>query len=110
MAAPPILASIATTNTPVRSPEVFDFANGAVTRPTSSVDLLATFDESAAVSAAALLKRAREANVLDPARLIALCVKDTTETIFHTDLQKQDAVSRRIERVIYLRQSRRLEL
>lgn len=110
MAAPPNVASIVTTNTLVRSLEVFDFAHGAVTRPTSSVDLLATFDESTPVSAAALLEMAGKANVLDTARLIALYVKDTTETIFHTDLQKRGAVSRRIERVIYLRQSRRLEL
>jgi uncharacterized protein with HEPN domain len=49
-------------------------------------------------------------DVLDTARLIALYIKNTTETTFHADLQKQDAVSRRIERVMYLRQSRRLEL
>ncbi len=110
MAVPPNLASIANTNTLVRSLEVFDFAHRAATQPTSGVHLLATFDESAPVSAAALLEMAGEANVLDTARLIALYVKDTTETTFHADVQKEDAVSRRIERVMYLRQSRRLEL
>ncbi len=36
-------------------------------------------------------------DILDAARLIASYVKDTTETVFRTDLQKQDAVIRRIE-------------
>src|SRR5262249_44305025 len=36
-------------------------------------------------------------DILDAARLIALYVKDTTEIAFRADLQKQDAVIRRIE-------------
>jgi uncharacterized protein with HEPN domain len=36
-------------------------------------------------------------DILDASRLIALYVKHTTEIAFHADLQKQDAVIRRIE-------------
>jgi len=36
-------------------------------------------------------------DILEAARLIALYVKNTTETAFRADLQKQDAVIRRIE-------------
>ena len=36
-------------------------------------------------------------DILDAARLIALYVKDTTEIAFGADVQKQDAVIRRIE-------------
>ena len=36
-------------------------------------------------------------DILDAARLIASYVKDTSESAFHTDVQKQDAVIRRIE-------------
>jgi len=36
-------------------------------------------------------------DILEAARLIASYVKDTSETAFHTDVQKQDAVIRRIE-------------
>jgi predicted nucleotidyltransferase len=64
VAVPPNLASIANTNTLVRSLEVFDFAHRAATQPTSGVHLLATFDESAPVSAAALLEMAGEAEEL----------------------------------------------
>ena len=36
-------------------------------------------------------------DILDAARLIISYVQDTTETVFCTDMQKQDAVIRRIE-------------
>jgi uncharacterized protein with HEPN domain len=36
-------------------------------------------------------------DILEAARLIARYIKDTTETNFYTDKQKQDAVIRRIE-------------
>jgi uncharacterized protein with HEPN domain len=36
-------------------------------------------------------------DILEAARLIATYVKNTTETDFYADRQKQDAVSRRIE-------------
>jgi uncharacterized protein with HEPN domain len=36
-------------------------------------------------------------DILEAARLIGAYVKDTTETDFHVDKQKQDAVIRRIE-------------
>jgi uncharacterized protein with HEPN domain len=36
-------------------------------------------------------------DILEAARLIASYVKDTSETAFRTDVQKQDAVIRRIE-------------
>ena len=36
-------------------------------------------------------------DILEAARLIASYVKDTSETAFHIDVQKQDAVIRRIE-------------
>ena len=36
-------------------------------------------------------------DLLEASRLIASYVKDTTETDFRTDMQKQDAVIRRIE-------------
>ena len=36
-------------------------------------------------------------DILEAARLIASYVKDTSETAFRTDIQKQDAVIRRIE-------------
>jgi uncharacterized protein with HEPN domain len=36
-------------------------------------------------------------DILEAARLIASYVGDTTETAFHGDIQKQDAVIRRIE-------------
>lgn len=36
-------------------------------------------------------------DILEASRLIASYVKDTTETDFRTDTQKQDAVIRRIE-------------
>ena len=36
-------------------------------------------------------------NILEAARLIGAYVKDTTESDFHADKQKQDAVIRRIE-------------
>jgi uncharacterized protein with HEPN domain len=36
-------------------------------------------------------------DILEAARLIGSYVKDTTETDFHADRQKQDAVIRRIE-------------
>ncbi len=36
-------------------------------------------------------------DILEAPRLIALYVNDTTESAFRSDLQKQDAVIRRIE-------------
>lgn len=36
-------------------------------------------------------------DILEASRLIASYVKDTSETAFYTDVQKQDAVIRRIE-------------
>ena len=39
----------------------------------------------------------RLCDILEAARLIASYVKDTSETAFRTDVQKQDAVIRRIE-------------
>jgi uncharacterized protein with HEPN domain len=39
-------------------------------------------------------------DILDAARLIASYVKDTTESAFRSDFQKQDAVIRRIEIIV----------
>jgi hypothetical protein len=72
------LASIVTTNTPVRSQEVFNFAHRAATQPTGAVHLLATFDESAPVSAAALLKKAREGEKL-VGRLVDFVLRPSLE-------------------------------